>query len=184
MRENSLRSLPQIYHHVRNIPYGSTGNRDPKAVYTSNVGSCSGKHILLRDFLREAGYQAEIITMFTYFNESTPVHGSFPEELKTIATRERVPDFHHYVRVLEQGAWLNLDATWHDGLARFGFEVNHDWSGSNHTALASVAEREYPATENIIDLKADLVSSLPQDQRDLRAKYFRLVTEWIATYAS
>ncbi|WP_189435840.1 transglutaminase domain-containing protein [Pseudovibrio japonicus] len=182
--ENSLTTLPQIYHRVRNIQYGSTGNRDPRIVYTSKVGSCSGKHILLRDLLRSAGYEAEIITMFTYFNESSPIHASFPEELKVIATHERVPDFHHYVRVLQQGAWLNLDATWHDALSTFGFKVNHGWDGTTHTKLASVVEREYPNTENIIDLKADLVASLPKDQQELRQKYFHLMTEWIAANAA
>ncbi|WP_063286419.1 MULTISPECIES: transglutaminase domain-containing protein [unclassified Pseudovibrio] len=177
--KNSLLTLPQIYHHVRNIPYGSTGNRDPRIVYTSNLGSCSGKHILLRDLLREAGYRAEIVTMFTYFNESTPIDESFPEELKAIATHERVPDFHHYLRVFEQETWLNLDATWHDAVMNFGFRVNHDWDGSTHTKLAAVAEQEYPVTENIIDLKARLVASLSQDQQELRRKYFQLVTEWI-----
>ncbi len=75
---------------------------------------------------------------------------------------------------------MNLDATWHDALTRFGFRVNHGWNGSTHTKLASVAEREYPNTENIIDLKADLVASLPKEQQELRKKYLKLVTEWIA----
>ena len=43
-------NVVDIYHAVRNIPYGSTGERDPVKVIASNLGSCSGKHILLRDF--------------------------------------------------------------------------------------------------------------------------------------
>ncbi|MGV2127789.1 transglutaminase domain-containing protein [Agrobacterium vitis] len=181
---NRLKTLPAIYHRVRKIPYGSTGNRDPKVVWEHNVGSCSGKHILLRDLLREAGFQAEIITMFTYFNESTPLHESFPEELKNISANERVPDFHHYVRVMHQDTWLNLDATWHDALAKFGFSVNNTWLGKDHTKLASVPEKEYPNNEDISGLKVNLVESLPKDQQEMRARYFQMLTKWISENAA
>jgi len=177
---NELKDIPAIYHQVRRIPYGSNGNRDPRIVYESNVGSCSGKHILLRDLLRCAGYEAEVITMFTYFNESTPLCDSFPEELKSLGSKERIPDFHHYVRVKQNGVWLKLDATWHDELDSFGFTVNSEWAGGEDTHLASVPEREYPNEENLIDFKARLVATLPDDQKALRARYFELVTEWVA----
>ncbi len=183
IENNELRTLPQIYHHVRNIPYGATGNRDPRVVYERHIGSCSGKHILLRDLLRESGYVAEIITMFTYFNESTPVHDSFPDELKEISKGERVADFHHYVRAAKQGAWLHLDATWHDRLKSFGFQVNTGWSGTGNTRLASVTEKEYPNDEDIAELKKRLIASLPRSQRHIRARYFQLLTEWIAANA-
>ena len=147
------------------------------------MGSCSGKHILLRDLLREAGYEAEIITMLTYFNESTPICDSFSEDLKTLAGRMRIPDFHHYVRVKDQGRWLKLDATWHDEMAAFGFSVNNDWAGEGDTRLASVPEHEYPHEEDIITFKAQLVDSLPSDQREVRAKYFAMITDWIAENA-
>lgn len=181
--DKRLLSLAQIYHHVRNIPYGSNGNRDPRVVYESNVGSCSGKHILLRDLLRQAGYRTEIITMFTYFNESTPVHDSFPDELKALSAQERVPDFHHYVRVFEKGSWSILDATWHDAVISFGFPVNNVWYGQGNTRLASVPEKEYPNDEDIIGLKKRLIASLPPAQQDIRSRYFKLVTAWIGEIA-
>lgn len=180
---NNLKDIPPIYHQVRKIPYGSNGNRDPRVVYESNVGSCSGKHILLRDLLRHADYEAEIITMFTYFNESTPLCESFPSELKILATKERIPDFHHYVRVKQHGNWVKLDVTWHDELDSFGFAVNTKWAGEGDTLLASVPEQEYANEERLIDFKARLVATLPDDQKALRARYFELVTKWIADNA-
>ena len=44
---NELEGIPAIYHRVRWILYGSNGNRDPRTVNEMNVGSCSGKRILL-----------------------------------------------------------------------------------------------------------------------------------------
>jgi hypothetical protein len=84
---------------VRRIPYGSTGERDPVRIIANNLGSCSGKHILLRDVLRETGREAEIITMFTHFNRGIPSHPAMPPDLRAMVEGEDVCDFHHYVRV-------------------------------------------------------------------------------------
>ena len=178
--DEGLNTITKVYHRVRNIPYGSTGNRNPQLVCELNVGSCSGKHILLRDLLREVGQEAEVITMFTYFNESTPVHDSYSTELKELSSNFRIPDFHHYVRVKRRSNWINLDATWHNATIPFGFTVNHDWDGEGDTKLASIAEQEYPNQEQLIDFKQHLVASLSNEQRNIRARYFELVSDWIA----
>jgi len=172
--------LVRIYHAVRDIPYGSTGLREPLAVIEKNYGSCSGKHLLLRDLLRAEGFEAEIITMFTYFNRGIPVHDSYPDELKRLCRDVDVPDFHHYVRARVNGAWRRLDATWHDQLIPYGFPVNHAWDGRGHTVLAATAIREYPNVEDLIPRKEELIRSLPSEERERRARFFRLVTEWIA----
>ena len=82
-------NVADIYHAVRNIPYGSTGERDPVKVIANNLGSCSGKHILLRDLLREVGREAEVITMFTHFNRGIPSHPAMPAELRAMIDRLR-----------------------------------------------------------------------------------------------
>ena len=78
---------------------------------------------------------------------------------------------------------MKLDATWHDELDSFGFAVNTAWAGEGDTLLASVPEQEYPNEESLIDFKARLVATLPADQKALRARYFELVTNWIADNA-
>jgi hypothetical protein len=176
--------LIRIYHAVRNIPYGSTGVREPMEVIENNFGSCSGKHLLLRDLLREEGFEAEIITMFTYFNRDMPIHESYPAELKRLCRETDVPDFHHYVRVRVNGDWLRLDATWHDRLISYGFPVNQAWSGEGDTILAATAIEEYPNIEDLIPRKEELVLSLPADQRNRPARFFQLVTEWISGLSS
>lgn len=174
-------ALAAIYHAVRNIPYGSTGERDPLKVIASNLGSCSGKHVLLRDLLRDAGREAEVITMFTHFNRGIAPHPAMPQDLRAMIEGAEVCDFHHYVRVRGDRRWVKLDATWHDTLIPYGFPVNRDWQGPDDTVLAATPIREYPPVEDLAAWKIQLLTELKPDQRDLRARFFRRLTEWMMT---
>lgn len=174
--------IAPIYHTVRRIPYGAAGRRDPRAVYERNIGSCSGKHILLRDLLRHAGLKAEVVTIFAYFNKAIPDHETFPDELRYLIRNENVCDFHHYVRARSRdGEWQRLDATWHDALERYSFPVNSGWSGEGDTTIAAEAIREYPPEEDIAALKLRLLQELTREQREQRARFFKLLGDWIAT---
>ena len=174
-------NVADIYHAVRKIPYGSTGERDPVKVIANNLGSCSGKHILLRDLLREVGWEAEIITMFTHFNRGVPSHPAMPADLRAMIDGEDVCDFHHYVRVRIREGWHKLDATWHDALISYGFPVNRDWEGNSDTVLAATPIREYPAVEDLVAWKEQLLTQLTPEQRKFRAKFFTRLTEWMMT---
>lgn len=174
-------ALSAIYHAVRNIPYGSTGERDPVKIIANNLGSCSGKHILLRDLLRETGREAEVITMFTHFNRGIPPHPAMPQDLRAMIEGADVCDFHHYVRVRVGQRWAKLDATWHDALIPYGFPVNRDWRGRGDTTLAATPIREYPPVEDLAVWKVQLLKELTREQHDLRAHFFRRLTEWMMT---
>jgi Transglutaminase-like superfamily len=174
-------NVADIYHSVRKIPYGSTGERDPVRVIANNLGSCSGKHILLRDLLREVGRATEIITMFTHFNRGVPSHPSMPADLRAMIDGEDVWDFHHYVHVRIGEGWYKLDATWHDALISYGFPVNRDWDGNSDTVLAATPIRVYPAVEDLVAWKMQLLTQLTPEQREYRAKFFARLTEWMMT---
>jgi hypothetical protein len=171
--------LPDIYHAVRNIPYGSTGERNPVKIIANHLGSCSGKHILLRDLIRETGGQADVITMLTHFNRGIPVHPDMPEDLRRMIEGEDISDFHHYVLVQTGQGNIKLDATWHDALIPYGFRVNDHWDGRGDTTLAAVPIKEYGPVEDIAGLKVKLLGELPANQRDLRARFFRRLTAWM-----
>jgi hypothetical protein len=171
----------QVYHAVRNIPYGSTGERDPVRVMEVRVGSCSGKHVLLRELLRALGYRAETVTVFAYFNKGIPEYEGFPPELLRIIREERVPDFHHYVRMYRDGRPQKLDATWHDKLIPYGFPVNHAWNGEGDTVIAAEPIREYPPEEDLIAFKVKMLATLTPEESALRLRFLRLVTDWMAT---
>lgn len=172
--------LPDLYHAVRNIPYGSVGARDAAKVIVNNVGSCSGKHILLRDLLRQTGRDAEIITIFAHFNRGVPPHPAMPADLRAMIEGDPVCDFHHYVRVSDGLQWHKLDATWHDALIPFGFPVNREWRGHGDTVLAATPIREYPAVEDLAARKAELLAQLSPMEREARTRFFERLTEWIA----
>jgi hypothetical protein len=174
-------AMALLYHAVRKIPYGSIGERDPVKVIANNLGSCSGKHILLRDLLRETSHKAEIVTIFTYFNRGVPSHPAMPEDLRKMIEEEDICDFHHYVHARWDDRWLKLDATWHDALSPYGFPVNRDWRGQGDTMLAATPVREYPAVEDLANWKMDLLEQLDPEQRDKRARFFRRLSAWIAT---
>lgn len=175
--------LTSIYHAVRTVPYGAVGQRDPVAVIGTNRGSCSAKHLLLRDLLRHAGFEAGVATMFTHFESRMAPHASFPAELNALIEAGGVCDYHHYVLARPQGssdeAWVKLDATWHDRLEAYGFPVNSGWHGAGDTELASVPLTEYPPVEDLVSFKAELVASLPPDERHRRERFFALFTGWI-----
>jgi hypothetical protein len=172
--------LVRLYHAVRNIPYGAAGVRDPVEVIEHNLGSCSGKHILLRDLLRGVGCEAQIVTIFTHFNKAIPLNDSYPEELRRMIVDEEVCDFHHYVGARLDGDWARLDATWHDALAPYGFPVNDRWDGTGDTVLAAEPIREYASVEDLATFKEALIAALPPKERAKRAKFFTLLTDWIA----
>lgn len=174
--------IATIYHVVRAIPYGAAGQRDPQAVYKRNIGSCSGKHILLRDLLRKAGHEADAVTIFTYFNKGVPDGAPLPAELRRMVREENVPDFHHYVRARRSdGDWLKLDATWHDRLIDYGFPVNKHWRGDVDTMLAADPIREYPPAEDLAAFKRRLIDELPAGEAEKRTRFFKLLTDWMAT---
>ena len=181
IEDNTRPRYVSIYHAVRNIPYGGIGERNPLAVLENRRGSCSGKHVLLRDLLRAAGYEAEVITIYTHLNKTIPLLSSFPDDLSLMVRDEEIKDYHHFVRIRIDGQWLNLDATWHDALRDHGFPVNMNWNGTGHTTVAASTIEEYPAVEDLAVFKQELIAALTPEAREKREQFFEKLTSWIET---
>lgn len=150
-------------------------------VLRHNVGSCSGKHMLLRELLVAAGYKAEIITIRTFFNRGVPDIPSMDAELRELVSRRTVVDFHHYVRLETDGKLLRLDATWDDDLIHYGFPVNHLWEGETDTRLAAVPLHEYPEPADLAAFKTGLLEAMPSEEKRLRERFFTLLTDWMSS---
>jgi len=168
-----------VFETVRDIPYGSTGEREPEKIVQENLGSCSGKHLLLSNLLTSLGYENKIVTCLHHFNEALPRGNDYPQRLKDIITTHRVIDFHHFVKLKKGNRWLDLDATWDGLLSRFGFPVNFGWNGDTDTVVAVRPVKFYPETDDLISLKIRLIGELPQQDREIRAEFMRVLTDWL-----
>lgn len=172
-------ALVCVFEAVRDIPYGSTGEREPEKIVAENLGSCSGKHLLLSRLLDLLGFENKIVTCLHHFNEALPPGNEYPDRFKQIVFRHRVIDFHHFVNLKRGGRWLSLDATWDCQLHIFGFPVNFGWQGDSDTTVAVKPLRFYPETDDLIGLKIKLINELPRHDQEIRAEFMRLLTEWL-----
>lgn len=178
-RAPSLEDAVRLYHFVRQFRYLSDGVRDPAIVYERRAGSCSGKHIVLRDLLRGAGFEADIETIEGDFAERIPRVASFPEDLKALVAEGNILDFHHFVRLHWRGRWLCLDATWPDRLRSYGFPVNSSWNGQGDSELAVRPLRSLGTVEDVQELKRASIAGLPTAQRLRRERFLALLSKWM-----
>ncbi|KLN62535.1 hypothetical protein WH96_03385 [Kiloniella spongiae] len=186
LSKHDLKSVVDVYHFVRQMPYGGAGVRDPRAVYAKRSGTCSGKHILLRDLLNSLGCKADVLQVFLYFNRGIPVHATMPTELQNIILNQDVSDFHNIVQlnVDDCAQPLLLDATWSDAMKPYGFTVNDNWSGMGDTQLAGNIIRTEEISADVVDQKEKLLSGLSEDELALRGRFLNLLISWISASIS
>lgn len=174
------KTLVKIFKKVRDIPYGSTGERDPQKILKAKLGSCSGKHLLLKELFELLGYQAKIITCYHHFDEALP-RREYPEALQNLITEHTVIDFHHFIQIKRNNRWVVVDATWDTPLKAYGFPVNTDWDGNTDTQLAVKPIKFYPEVDNLIAFKKQLIEELEPEEREVRRRFLDLLTEWFTT---
>ena len=178
---NRKATVVACYHAVRNFDYLSDGVRDPQTVIDRRAGSCSGKHIVLRDCLVALGEVASIETVEGDFASSIPDHVTMPDELRIFARDGGIRDFHQFV-VWESGSGrCRLDATWPDQLEIFGFSVNRHWQGNGDTRLALQPEHYCGLTDDIQHTKAELIGGLTSVERDQRKAFLEVLSRWLGS---
>ena len=169
------------YHEVRNFDYVSDGVRDPETVLGRRAGSCSGKHIVLRDSLRALGEEASIETVEGDFAAGIPDHETMPATLRAFVRDKAVRDFHQFVVWESADGDRRLDATWPDRLEPYGFVVNGSWRGTGDTALALDPVRFCGRIENIQTRKSELIEGLAPDERDRRDAFLKVLSRWLTS---
>jgi hypothetical protein len=127
---------------VSRIPYGRPSVSTAEAVLEENRGTCSTKHLLLRDLLRERGVDVRLL------------HRSY------VATRERFPcaaippggvvDVHTYAIARIDGRDVRIDVT---------FPVD-DWDGASDMPLQCGDGTDHEAGDDPLATKAALVAEL------------------------
>jgi hypothetical protein len=172
-------TVPAIFHAVRNLTYASDGNRRPEMVIATGKGSCTGKHVLLRDLLRHVGEEADVEFIEGDFAASMPVVSSMSDELKKWVTSGGINDFHCYVVWKDGEDERKLDATWPDKMASFGYQVNAEWDGSGDTRVAIATGTVRGRAEDVLERKAALLATLDEKQINDRLRFLKLLTEWM-----
>ncbi|NMM45707.1 hypothetical protein HH303_14515 [Rhodospirillaceae bacterium KN72] len=180
-KRSDIRPAVDLFHEVRRYRYLSDGVRDPLTIADRRAGSCTGKHLLLRDRLRQAGFKADVETVRGDFAAGIPVHPGMSAELREMVQEAGVDDFHNYVVLrMEDGRTLRLDATWNDALRPFGFPVNDRWHGEGDTAIALEPQASLGVREDVVAFKKDCLDQLPRANLARRARFLELLSEWIS----
>jgi hypothetical protein len=172
--------IADIFHAVRRIPYGSGGGRNVRDVVEQNKGSCSGKHILLRDVLRLLGHDAAVETVRGDFTSRLVGEKSMGAALRQMCEDGNVTDFHQYVVWAGPEGDVKLDATWSDGPIQHGVLGNMDWNGAGDTNLALIPEKVLARVEDVPAYKKRLLEGLHQDVQERRLTFLSLLTDWVA----
>ena len=179
---SGIAGVVQAFHAVRNMPYFSGPDRTPLAALHNGRGACTAKHLILRDLLRDLGYDAQVELVACDFAAAVPLVPGMPEALRGFVQDAGVRDMHCWVRLHLDGQGLLLDATWPDSLAAQGFAVNADWAGAGDTRPAAPGERR-DAPEDVLARKAELLAELAPEEIQRRRAFLEVLSAWLEDMA-
>jgi hypothetical protein len=126
-----------LFEHVRDIPYAvipelrncETG---PAELLEGMRGSCTPKHFLLGTFFERLGLEIRYAT-FPFSWDDPDI--KYPDEIRELAAALPT-EYHLALKVLIDGNWRLVDATWDPPLRSAGFPMNESWDGLSDTILA------------------------------------------------
>jgi hypothetical protein len=168
--------LVRLFEKVRDIPYGTTGSRDPEQVYLKNMGTCSGKHFLLYELLIALGFEVKQFVCSHKFKSFTV---KFPQKLQELLNCDFL-DYHNFLKVMINGKLLIMDATWDLPLKKYGFPVKEKWDGKTDTMLGVVPIQSWE-TKDPEKFKEDKIGQMPQAEQEARKIFIRELSAWTAT---
>lgn len=126
-----------LFEHVRDIPYAVIPHirnyeSGPGELLRGMRGSCTPKHFLLGILFERLGLEIRYATFPFSWNDSEI---RYPDELRELAAALPT-EYHLALRVLIDGGWRLVDATWDTPMKEAGFPVNESWDGMSDTLLA------------------------------------------------
>ncbi|MBD3193397.1 MAG: hypothetical protein GF308_22365 [Candidatus Heimdallarchaeota archaeon] len=176
----------KLFQKVRDIPFGRMGSRDPEVVYEKNMGTCSGKNLLLRELYDELGIKTKDMLTLHRFNdliwfptESYPIL-NLPTKLKEILKQGSIYDFHNFVKIYVNDKWIDVDATFDKPLKKYGFIINDDWDGKSDMTMCVVGTKKiWDCHHKGLEEKERLTALLPEKVQRTRKMFLRQLTDWI-----
>lgn len=173
---NNYYKIISIFEYVRDIPYGDIGSRNPDDILEKNMGTCSGKHALLKKLYSEAGIKCkDYIAMHKFID--LPIE--YPKNLKEILSKNNIIDPHNFIKINVNNRWVTVDATWDMPLKKLGFPVNINWDGKSDMDICVKAFR----TNEVKDpnrYKEEELSKLDKKTQKNRKIFLKELSMWLA----
>ncbi|HEX3002477.1 MAG TPA: transglutaminase family protein, partial [Methanoregula sp.] len=148
-----------LFEHIRDIPYSfsvrmTDRTTAPEQILTVGRGYCGPKHYLLAEMYRKLGLEVVYDTFPFYWNDPDL---RYPPGLRILAAAVPIA-YHLACRVLINGRWVLVDATWDPALRQGGFPINESWDGLSETRCAVKPLHSSDRTANCGTVTNDLRS--------------------------
>ncbi len=104
-----------------------------------------------------------------------------PTEVKEILNKGPIYDFHNFIKILINGKWINVDATFDKPLKKYGFIINENWNGKTDMIMCIVGTTKiWDCGHQGLEMKSKMTALLPENIQRNRLLFLKKLTEWIS----
>lgn len=160
---------------VAEIPWGE-GRTIEEVLETKLVGTCTGKHLVLRECLKVLNVPLEeVVCTFRWSEQSV----AYPPALRAILEEGPWEHGHNFLKMNLHGTWIDTDITWDSPLANLGFRtLPKSWNGTeNFLGIEHIVQR-WDCT-SMEQKKKELIESLTPEEQERRRRFLLAFIEWI-----
>lgn len=167
--------IVRLAHAVCSIPWGEA--RTAEDVLKKNVGTCTGKHLLLQACCKELGIAFRPVVC-TFFWSKQGI--AFPENLTAILAEGEWEHGHNFVQIQNtMKEWIDLDITWDPQLSSYGFATLPEaWDGETSFVGVQRMEKRWESAE-VSEKKKEIIEALSPDAQRRRDHFLKEFIHWI-----
>jgi len=157
------------------IPWGEARSIDD--VLTKNMGTCTGKHLLLQACLDKLGFEYQPVVCTFFWGEQEI---DFPNDIQDIINEGEWEHTHNFVKIKDhEGIWLDIDVAWDPLMNQIGFKIfPEEWDGrTSFIGLEKMNQRWDNVDVN--QKKKELFDLLTPEERERRGRFLKHLFPWI-----
>lgn len=172
-------SPQRVFTLVRDMPYRRASSRRPESIIEEWQGTCSGKHYLLAEVLREMGMEVDLMMSLHKFEVKNAGH--FPPKLMGMLAEGPIYDVHTFIKVRTGRVWTTVDATWPSNVEQLGMKVNHEFNPGADMVLACNPLETFrvPPEQDPQEFKEDLIERFCGAHSRRRDDFIEGMGEWL-----
>lgn len=170
-------ALIELAHAVAAIPWGE-GNTITDVLKERGTGTCTGKHRVMLEGLRQLNIEAQPV-MCTFHWQEQEI--AYPRELRDFLDEHHWPHAHTFLQAKNSDdIWIDVDVTWDPPLKPYGFwTFPEDWDGEQSFHGLKMLERWDGA--DIAAKQDELQALLSPEQQRARDHFRGLFISWVAS---